>query len=76
MDQVWAIVEAITSCMNPVVSAYVMYQSKGHWLLSDVLTTTVNISLNMEVEVVGLRDGFEILDEFDSKLFTLQKNVQ
>jgi hypothetical protein len=29
------------------------------------LITIVNISLNMEVEVLGLGDGFEILDEFD-----------
>jgi hypothetical protein len=35
------------------------------------LTITINISLNMEVEVVRLGDGFEIPNEFDSKLFTL-----
>jgi len=29
----------------------------------------------MEVEVVGLGDGFEIFDEFDSKNFILQKNM-
>jgi hypothetical protein len=52
--------------MNPVVNACVMNQSRGHWLLLDALITIVNISLNMEVEVMGLGDGFEILDEFDS----------
>jgi hypothetical protein len=35
------------------------------------LITIVDISHIMEVEVVGLGDGFEILDEFDSKLLTL-----
>ncbi len=29
----------------------------------------------MEIEVVGLGDGSEILDEFDSKLLTLQKKM-
>jgi hypothetical protein len=29
----------------------------------------------MEVEAMGLDDGSKILDEFDSKLFILQKNV-
>jgi hypothetical protein len=29
----------------------------------------------MEVEVVGLGDGSEILDEFDSKLLTLKNNT-
>jgi hypothetical protein len=50
-----------------------MNQSRGNLLLSNALTTTVNISLNMEVEVVGFGDGSEILDEFDSELHTLQK---
>jgi hypothetical protein len=52
-----------------------MNQSRGHWFLSNALTTVVNISLNMEIEVVGLGDGSEILDEFDSKLLTLQKKM-
>jgi hypothetical protein len=51
-----------------------MNQSKGHWLLSDALTIVVNISFNMEVEVVGLDEGSKILDD-DSKLFTSQKNM-
>jgi hypothetical protein len=29
--QVWVIVEAITSCLNSIVSACVMNQSKSHW---------------------------------------------
>jgi len=29
--QLWAIVEAITSTLNFVVSTYVMNQSRGHW---------------------------------------------
>ncbi len=53
-----------------------MNQSRRHWLLLDALITMVNISLNMEVKVVGLGDGFQILNEFDSELFTLQKNMK
>jgi hypothetical protein len=53
-----------------------MNQSRGHWLLLDALITTINISLNMEAKVVGLGDGCKILDKLDSKLFTLQKNMQ
>jgi hypothetical protein len=58
------------------MNACVMNQSRGHWFLLDVLTTIVNISLNMEAKVVGFGDGSKILDEFDSKLLTLQKNMQ
>jgi hypothetical protein len=50
-----------------------MNETRGHWFLSDALTTIVNISVNMEVEVVGLGEGSEVLDEFDLKLLTLQK---
>jgi hypothetical protein len=50
-----------------------MNQLKKHWLLLDILITTINISLNMEAKVVGLGEGSEILDEFDSKFFALQK---
>jgi hypothetical protein len=50
-----------------------MNRSRGNLLLSNALTKTINISFNMEVEVVGLGDGSEILDEFDSELHTMQK---
>jgi hypothetical protein len=33
----------------------------------------INISFKIEVKVVVLGDGFEILDEFDLKFFILQK---
>ncbi len=46
-------------------------QPRGHWLILDALTTTINISLNMEAKIVGLGDGFEILDEFDLEILTL-----
>jgi len=69
--QVWAIVEAITSCLNPIGNACVVNQPRGHWLILDALTTTINISLNMEAKIVGLGDGFEILDEFDLEILTL-----
>jgi hypothetical protein len=42
-----------------------MNQSRWHWVLSNVLTIAVNISLNMEAKVVGLSDGSKILNEFD-----------
>jgi hypothetical protein len=57
------------------MSACVVNQPRGHWLLLNVLTTIVNISLNMESKVVGLGDGFEILDEFNLELLTLQKKM-
>jgi hypothetical protein len=52
-----------------------MNSSRGHWLLLDSLNIIINISFNMEVEVVGLGDRSQILEGFDSKFFILQKNM-
>jgi hypothetical protein len=52
-----------------------MNLSRGHWLLLDSLNIIINISFNMEIQVVGLGDGSQILDEFDFKFFILQKNM-
>jgi hypothetical protein len=41
----------------------------------NALITTINISLNREVQAMGLGDGSNFFDEFDSKLFILQKNM-
>jgi hypothetical protein len=57
------------------MSAFVVNQPRGYCLLLNVLTTIVNISFNMEAKVVGLGDGFEIMDEFDLELLTLQKHM-
>lgn len=35
-----------------------MNKSRGHWLLLDALTTFINISFSMEIEAMGLVDGF------------------
>jgi hypothetical protein len=43
--QVWVVVEVITSCLNPIVSTCVMNQSKGHWLFSNTLTTTIALTI-------------------------------
>jgi hypothetical protein len=34
----------------PVVNAYVLNQSRGHWLLSDVLNVTIIMSLKHKEE--------------------------
>jgi hypothetical protein len=39
---------------------------KRAWLVSNALNIIVNISFNMEAEVVVLGEGFKILNEFDS----------
>jgi hypothetical protein len=55
---VWVIIEAITFILNHVVSTYVMNKSRGHWLLSNALTTPITFTMEMEVTlelVLGLK---------------------
>jgi hypothetical protein len=55
--QVWALTKLIISCLNHVVLACVMNQSRGHWLLSNALTT-ITFTMNMEAKLlllVGLK---------------------
>jgi hypothetical protein len=41
----WDIFEAIIVCLNHMVSACVMNQPKGHWLLSNALNINFNVTL-------------------------------
>jgi hypothetical protein len=49
--QVWAIAEAITFTLNLVAYACVMNQSRGHWLLSNALTISITLTMEMEAQL-------------------------
>jgi hypothetical protein len=63
-----AIVEAITTCMNLLVTTCVLNQSRGHWLLLDVLVTIINLIMAIESQLDPLVDGSETCDQFDVEL--------
>jgi hypothetical protein len=46
----WYIFQVIVNGLSPIVSTYVFNQSKGHWLLSDVLDSTISICLKLNIE--------------------------
>ncbi len=71
----WAIVEAMTICLNLVVSTCVLNQSKGHWLLFDALVTIINLILAMEFQPNPFVDGNETCDQFDVEFHILNKNI-
>jgi hypothetical protein len=59
----WAILEVIVTYLNLVVTAYVLNQSKGHWLLSDALVTVINLIMAMEFQLDPMFvDGNETCD--------------
>jgi hypothetical protein len=70
--QVWAIVKIVTNRLNLVVITCVMSQSRGHYLLSNALTITINLIMVMEFETDPF-DVNETFDLFDVELHTLKK---
>jgi hypothetical protein len=59
----WAIVEVVTTCLNLVVTTYVLNQSKGQWLLSDALVIIINLIMAMEFRLdPKFVDGSETCD--------------
>ncbi len=58
----WAIAETILMCLNLVVIACVLNQSRGHWLLFDVLVIEINVIMAMESQLNSLVDGSETCD--------------
>jgi hypothetical protein len=69
--QVWAIVKAITSCLNSIVLACVMNQSRSYWLLSDALTMIITFTINMEATLFPFSSGLEIFYSFESEIIVL-----
>ncbi len=72
----WVIVEAITFTLNLVVSACVMNQSRGRWLLLDALTTTITFTMEMEAHLLELSTRPKIFDLFKVEICLLHRNMQ
>jgi hypothetical protein len=53
-----------------------MNQSRGHWLLSNTLTTTIALTINMEITLLLFFGGLEISDSFESEILALQRNMR
>jgi hypothetical protein len=49
--QMWAIVEVVTSTLKPIVLTSMLNQSEGYWLLSNTLTTTITLTMKMEIKL-------------------------
>jgi hypothetical protein len=47
----WHIFQIIINVFSPIVFTYVLDQSKGHWLLSDVLNFAISIWLKLKKEI-------------------------
>jgi hypothetical protein len=73
---VWVITEAITFTLNLVVFVCAMNQSKGHWLLSNALTISITLTMEMEAQLLEISIGLEIFDLFETKICLLHKNMR
>jgi len=47
----WHICRIVVDSLSPIVSTCILNQSKGHWLLSDALNSTISISLKFRDEI-------------------------
>jgi hypothetical protein len=64
----WQISQIIVDCLSPIIFAYVLNQSCGHWLLSDALHYAISMSLKLKEEN-KIIPSFESLMEDDSIIF-------
>ncbi len=69
------IVKTITTCLNLVVNACVMNQSKGHSLLYDSLNIEINLNMRLESKSHPFVYGGETFDQFDGEFHLLRKNM-
>jgi hypothetical protein len=72
----WGVAKVITSILNLVVSAYVMNQSNGHWLLWNALTKTITFTMEMEIALLQLFNGLEIFNLLKTEILFLHKNMR
>jgi hypothetical protein len=47
----WHICQTIVDCLFPIVIAYVLNQSKDHWLLDDALNNAITMSSKLKEDV-------------------------
>ncbi len=71
----WVVVEVVTSCLNPFVSTYVMKQSRGHWLLLNILIIAIALTMSMETTLMPLFGEPEIFDLFENEILVLHRNM-
>jgi len=50
-----------------------MNQSKGHWLLSDVLTIAITLTMELQIALLQLFNGPEMFDLFEVKILLRHK---
>jgi len=59
---VWAIVKIIIHCFSVMVMAYVMNQSKGHWLLSNSTKKIFKYMTKFMISIPIIKDICEIIN--------------
>jgi hypothetical protein len=64
----WQKFQIIVDCLSPIDFGYVSNQSRGHWLLNDVLHSIISMSLKLKKEN-KIIPSFDIPMEDDSIIF-------
>jgi hypothetical protein len=75
----WQISQTIVDCLSPIVFACVLNQSRGHWLLSDVLHFAISMSLKLREENQVLPSFKNLMDDdsiVNDELSLLTSNIR
>jgi len=66
----WHIFHIIVDSFGLIVSAYISNQSKGHWLLSDALNSTISMSLKFKDQIDSATFD-DLMDENENVIYEL-----
>jgi hypothetical protein len=75
----WKIPQTIVDCLSLVVFAHVLNQSRGHWLLSDVLHFAISMKLKFKEENEVVPSFESVMDDnsvVNDELFLLASNIK
>jgi hypothetical protein len=78
----WHIFQIFVDYLFPIVIAYVLNQSRGHWLFNDVLHFAISLNLKLKEDNQVLfsfeslmEDEYILVNEFVLLVFNIRKDV-
>jgi hypothetical protein len=75
----WYICQIVVDCISPIVTTCVQNQSRGHWLLSDVLHSAISMSLKLIEDLKNIPSSLALMEEDSSvahELICLASNIK
>jgi hypothetical protein len=71
---IWHRSQIIVNILSPIVTIYILNQSRGHWFLSDALQIAISMSLKLKEEMNNLL-VLDVLVEFNDFSLDIELGV-